>query len=504
MKEVRVWGPPGTGKTTWIADSAARSVESFGPDQVSICSLTNAAVREVASRDIPIDLDNLSTLHARCKRALHAPPPAEAFMKEFRDDYPNFADDRHIPIKRSRSREDSMLSSGPTIYDEVQIARQRLIPFNMWGEELKAWYSVWYKWCSEKGLMDYSSWLENTAELGCLPPQAAVYVDEAQDHTPLQLKVLRSWNTRYLVLVGDDDQSLYEWSGSVAEEFLKSDAEVEVVLPQSFRVPRRIHKLAEDITSRIIHRKAKKYMPTDEEGLIIPSDFTLALSMEKVIDDVDDGQERMILTTCGHMLRGIISHLELEGIPFHNPYRKSDMDWNPLSTDLALAIRSYLIDRWTGSSILTWMGIMDKSIFSSEEGLENLCMDSLDMDIPYDKILPFLCERTASTVLSRQAEALLRFGRRSIRGAWEYYAKVFREEPDPKVIVGTIHSVKGGESDVVHVFPDLSVASYMDTLHNPDRIHRLFYVAITRAKKSLVLHDTANKYAYLMGRSYIE
>ena len=504
MKEWRVWGPPGTGKTTWIADNAARYVDLYGPDQVSICSLTNSAVREVAGRNIPIDLDNLSTLHARCKRTLQAPPPAEVFVKDFQEAYPNYADRKHISVRRDGSREESILASGFTLYDEVQNARQRLIPVERWRPDMRKWYSVWSQWCRESGLMDYSSWLESVAEMRCLPSQSVVLVDEAQDHTPLQLKVLRSWDTRHLILVGDDDQSLYEWSGSVAEEFLRSNAEKEIVLAQSYRVPRKVWMLANDIIRRVIHRKPKEYAPTEEEGSISGSGFNLGRSNSSILRGLDNGQDHMVLVPCSYMLKGIIKRLKMDGIPFHNPYRRSNSEWNPLSTEAALAARSYLIGRWTGSSVIDWMGILSKSVFASHEGLVALCRDNLDRDISYEEILPFLCERTASTVLSRSPQALLELRSRSAQGSWGYYAKVFKREANPKIIVGTIHSVKGGESDIVHIFPDLSLAGYTDMRNNPDRIHRLFYVAVTRARRSVVLYDAKGKHTYLVGRRVME
>jgi superfamily I DNA/RNA helicase len=61
---------------------------------------------------------------------------------------------------------------------------------------------------------------------------------------------------------------------------------------------------------------------------------------------------------------------------------------------------------------------------------------------------------------------------------------------EPKVIVGTIHSVKGGQADVVYLFPDLSQAAdahYARGGAARDTVVRLFYVGITRARESVVL-----------------
>lgn len=58
----------------------------------------------------------------------------------------------------------------------------------------------------------------------------------------------------------------------------------------------------------------------------------------------------------------------------------------------------------------------------------------------------------------------------------------------PQVIVGTIHSVKGGQADCVYVFPDLSQAGdgqYRRGGAQRDSVIRVFYVAATRTRERL-------------------
>lgn len=60
----------------------------------------------------------------------------------------------------------------------------------------------------------------------------------------------------------------------------------------------------------------------------------------------------------------------------------------------------------------------------------------------------------------------------------------------PSVVVGTIHSVKGGQADVVFLFPDLSSAG--DTQYQVagpprDSVIRVFYVGATRARETLYI-----------------
>ena len=61
----------------------------------------------------------------------------------------------------------------------------------------------------------------------------------------------------------------------------------------------------------------------------------------------------------------------------------------------------------------------------------------------------------------------------------------------PRIKVSTIHSMKGGESDNVLVITDLSYASWKQYQKNPSVEHRVFYVAVTRAKK-IITHIRTN------------
>jgi superfamily I DNA/RNA helicase len=74
---------------------------------------------------------------------------------------------------------------------------------------------------------------------------------------------------------------------------------------------------------------------------------------------------------------------------------------------------------------------------------------------------------------------------------------IYMLERKPKIIVGTIHSVKGGEADVVIVSPDISKAAAVDAQEHGqpsvDALVRAFYVAFTRAREKLVILDPATK-----------
>ena len=83
------------------------------------------------------------------------------------------------------------------------------------------------------------------------------------------------------------------------------------------------------------------------------------------------------------------------------------------------------------------------------------------------------------------AVALLRPSHASI---W----RVLRPEQGRKAKRG----IKGGESDNVVVIADISYRTWRKFNVQPDDEHRVFYVAVTRAKKNLFLLQPETKYSY--------
>ncbi len=66
----------------------------------------------------------------------------------------------------------------------------------------------------------------------------------------------------------------------------------------------------------------------------------------------------------------------------------------------------------------------------------------------------------------------------------------------PQVILGTIHSVKGGEADTVFLCPDISYPAHHGWIlpgEEHDAIVRQFYVGMTRARQRLVICEPSGE-----------
>ena len=71
---------------------------------------------------------------------------------------------------------------------------------------------------------------------------------------------------------------------------------------------------------------------------------------------------------------------------------------------------------------------------------------------------------------------------------------------DPMINISTIHGVKGDEADVVVVMPDMAKSAACQLDIDEDSEHRVFYVAVTRAKEKLYILENQTRmfYPYLI------
>jgi superfamily I DNA/RNA helicase len=221
----------------------------------------------------------------------------------------------------------------------------------------------------------------------------------------------------------------------------------------------------------------------------------------------------------------MIAILKQQGVPFWNPYRTSHGGWNPLRG--AQRLLAFLRPDpdvwqdqarfWTWTDVKKWGEKMkakdiwergSKDFLASKaqdvEKLQNSAIHA-DYEEPEISIADLAQHLTTEEVLDRVYERdvnwwhenLLKDAHKSARYPVTVYEKHggLALRRDPKIIVGTIHSVKGGEADSVYVFPDLSRRGWIANWQNPATrasSFRLFYVAFTRAREKLTLCEPAS------------
>ena len=383
-KEFRVFGPPGTGKTTWLVKQVRRAAEKYGGEKVLCCSFTKTAATEMVNRITPPDEEPLipdssvGTLHAICYRALGSPTLAETKISQWNAEHPDLG-----LSKKSSARvmEDGLdesdtpeEGSADALLAMYSAFRNRLIPYEEMPAQVQHFAKLWEGWKQDCDFMDFTDLLVSGSKELYYPPNGAsvAFVDEAQDMTPLQLKVVRNWekSLRFYILVGDDDQCIFRFSGASPDALIAGDIpqENKIILKQSWRVPASVHRLAEKWIKKVSVREPKEYLPTNREGTVrrLPG-ATVKDARPAVVDaarQIVAGRTVMFLTACSYHLRtSIIPLLKEHGIPFWNPYRVTQGEWNPLRGSKRDMLAAYLepdgpelggVRFWSAQQLARW------------------------------------------------------------------------------------------------------------------------------------------------------
>ena len=512
--EQRVIGPPGCGKTTWLSRQVRFAVEA-GRDVV-VASLTRAAAAEAAGRDLPLPPRNVGTLHSHCYQALDRPSLTvdKKHIEDWNDKYPQWS----LSFSNDRIDEDNLDSSGPSPGDKLmatyEVLRARMA--TVLPIDVDYFASAWSAWKAEAGLLDFADLLEQCLDSVPAAPgnPSVIFLDEAQDMDLLEMSLARKWGAEagYLVVVGDPDQNLYQWRGSDPEVFVEPPVPEDQmrVLSQSYRIPRAVHAAAVRWIERTPGRMPVEYYPRDEEGEV--RRLAAAWPSPAIIRDMqkylDAGKTVMVLASCAYMVRPLVGQLRREGIPYHNPYRRTKGAWNPLQSsrrrvtpkDLVLAfLRLSEQGLWTAEDMKKWLAATKiTGVLQGNRATLDGMVDDGRNGVDWEKIHNLLTEEAIEAGLSGDLEWLrqnLLASRQkgaafAIRVAEAHGAETLSKTP--QIITGTIHSVKGGEADVVYLFPDLSFAGMNEWLGGGTAaVRRLFYVGMTRARETLILCEPA-------------
>ncbi len=516
--EYRKFGPPGTGKTTSLARDVGHAAEKFGTHAVMVASYSKAAAEEIVSKNLPIPPDRVGTLHAMGYRAIGKPRVVDAKALV---DWNEHAPSMPINGETARSTDDPLsergegLSRGDELLAEYELLRARMQSRDLWPASVKAFANRWGQWKRENDLVDFGDMIE-LAWRGCpvAPGNPTVgFFDECQDSSALEWALIRRWARvmEYVVCVGDDDQAIYEWRGASADAFLNPplpDSQVRV-LSQSYRVPAAVHSLATKWIGQVRGRQPKPYRPrTEDDGVTVAMGKVTRLDLrlrerEELVETVarfaESGRTVAILASCSYMLGPVVGELRRQGVPFHNPWRKSRGDWNPLTPGRGTSTADRLLawlgpsrradgSAWTLEELRSWSEITSgmlargaKTEIGRTETLE------------YLDLVRWLPSETLAAGAAGDLGYLLKHVTAAKAKAAEFPARVIAKRgPDaltskPRVIVSTIHGSKGGQADVVVLAPDLSRAGAEEWSRFSPSILRLFYVAMTRAREELVI-----------------
>ena len=476
----KILGPPGTGKTTRLLNYAKTFIKLGTPiEKIGYFAFTKKAAGEAKERMLDQN-PHISEKQLKHFRTLHS----LAFWKLGMKKSEVMQDEHYEDIGRSLGIEVTVYSNGEEktgfvdsdseYFNIINAARIKEIPIedeyntDMYSQDLDQ--NLLYilrdeldNYKKSYGLKDFTDMIEKFIKAELCPKYDVVFIDEAQDLSPIQWKmfdVLKK-NSNHVILAGDDDQAIYGWAGADVKRFQQEPAK-EIILPQSYRVPKLVQHIADNILSRIPdeRRIKKEWQARDEEGSIY-----FGTSIEDV--PLDEGKW-LVLARYNDKLIKLKPSLRDRGIYFEYKNRKS------YKTRLYEAIQNYT--RWTQGSQLSLSECRDLFEYFGKEFPEK-------EERMYDlKEFGYSFTQQWFEVFETEPEDSL-----YIRDMLQAEEKLSKEA---RVKLSTIHAAKGGEADNVLLILDNTKTIREAIEKSPDKEdeeNRIWYVGVTRTKQNLYI-----------------
>lgn len=538
MEEHHCYGGPGAGKTRWLQRQARIAIErGHSPDDLLFCSYTRAAAETLRGRDLPIKNERqIGTLHSLCYHALDRPNIAENYITS--------SDNEHIRPWNQWSPPGYELSVSGVSVDEVtgehiqggregdplfasmERHRAMMVPRDQWPIRIQRFAQYWDDWCNIYNLTSFTGMIEQGLErLDSAPGNPAVgFFDEAQDFSRLQISLVKKWGAKmdYFILAGDPNQCIYSFLGASPRVFLEADIpdRNRHFLPRSYRMSREVHSAAQWWISQAQDRAVFDFEPRDEEGYYGRAGGDNNRYVHALIETaekyVNMGYSVMLLATTSYHVDEIKHELRKQAFPFHNPYRRRRGDWNPLHSSRGISTATRLAEflrtvdgpygpAWTAYQVKLWSELIGaRGVMLHGKGKRYL------NSLPDDHVMGYMdmqqvfhqptVEELMPEAVAKPPGAMWIYDRakKQRQKGLEYPISVAENRgaealiEDPKIVIGTVHSVKGGEADVVILVPDLSPAGWEEWSGiGRDNVVRVFYVGISRAREATLIAESS-------------
>ena len=463
----KIYGPPGTGKTHRLISRARAYVKIGTPlHKIGYFAFTRKAAKEAKER-MPIDdkkLEHFQTLHSFAYNTLGL--EEENIMQPFH--YEDLGKELGIRVKYSdkyNEEETHYLTCNNPYFQLIGRAINRDVGIReefdrnehdrkeiRWTT-LKHIHDNFIKYKENYKLQDFNDIINNV--LNKVPNFDVVFIDEAQDLSPLQWKLYDKLKekSKDVYLAGDDDQAIFAWAGADVKRFIKEPAK-ERVLNKSKRISIEVQVQSSVVVDRILEiRKEKEYLPRPYEG-----ECKHISNLGQV--DLSKGKW-LILTRTKNQLLDLMKQVRKKNLYYQSNKGKS--------YKVRLYKAAKLYTDWTKGKIL-------------DEKEEKECKDFMGNE-HFNRKLNWY------DVFVAASEKDIRYIRLMLENGEDL-------DQDARIFMSTIHAIKGGEQD--NVILSLHQGSTIQkaikrSVEKRDEEHRVWYVGITRARNNLYKLKSKNK-----------
>lgn len=470
-----------THNTRRLIEEVSKELETRRPEELAFVTFTRKGaeegLRRVCSKLMfePEDLPYFRTLHSLTFHALNL----KGTQMFGRLDQRKFNKEFGYNVNRCEVDTGKVAPTRDSLYlDFYDMERSGALTSKQLAEAdiEKAYYNQIvrnyeaYKAREEK--VDFFDCLIKYVENGEALPVKVAMIDEAQDITALQWRVIEKAfrKAEKIIIAGDDKQSIYAYSGARPDFLIQLSKQFPVEhLSKSYRIPYSVYKLSVAITNFIGEKTEQKAEPRMENG------------------------EGMIMQLNG--LERILNFFDESCI-------KNDPDktaWYILARNNCFleepkkVLEEALIPYWTAEGFF-----MGGEIMKRLKDYENFKMEGYrDPKKKEDFQRKFGIEDFTQPFTETN---LFTEGRKWVYASYiEKYGLKKLEEMckwNPQVLVSTIHHVKGGECQNCAIMLDTTRKTKGNVFENIDEELRILYVGVTRAKENLFLIDSKNGEGY--------
>lgn len=504
-----VIGNPGCGKTTELISRVARLLEEgVKPSEIAYCSFSVAAVEEAIKRaTVKCDLKRddfpfFRTLHSMAFQMLGL--NTQQTMQDYHlREFGTITSMNFTSVDKTKAKTTTFATKDDKLLQIVNVARlyDKSIRDHMIEtksedfpvakvEEVAELYK---RFKLAKGIFDYTDMLllAKITDME-IPDLKYLFVDEAQDLSTLQWMLVErmAGSSEHIIIAGDDKQSINEFAGADVDYFLAIDGNV-TVLEQSYRVPERVFSLANRVVTRMnkFREEGTKWTHRGEEGFV---KYITSLPYSDMVKG-----KWMVLARTNGQLNDIKAELLRNAGEFAPLFTINDQP--PIDLDIFRAIKLFEMPA-TPSGRTKFDLVQFYETDTDEERKKKLeyitlfkkFIDSSDGKAKFIQPWELTDEfkRAYSQDMWLNAFNKLSIGERKyIRYIQKPYeengADVFKNVP---IKLLTVHAAKGTEADNVIVLTNVprSVQTSMQEQESDTEV-KVFYVAITRAKKRLYL-----------------